>query len=196
MGELQSQAASLAADRAERTAPDLATVAQATYTELIGKFSNPLLSNDSTIAAEKQKMEDVYLQLSQTFQEMARYNALLDAAAESAAKAAATAAAESTPPEEASHPAEAAGGVLAITTELRPATGTARDSPYSARTVVARARVPQSASSDPANAAPATHAAATQPAAKPKPPRERSEAELLASVSKLHRSTPATDMDQ
>ena len=137
-------------------------------------------------------MEDVYQKLSQTFQEMSRYNALLDAAAESAAKAAATAAAESQPPEEAATPDVSTAGVLAITTELRPVTGTARDSPYSARTVVARTtRVPQSASSDSANAA-----AATQPAAKPKPPRERSEAELLASVAKLHRSTPAADMDQ
>ena len=84
----------------QKAPPDLATVAQMIYTELIGKLSNPLFSSDSTIAAKKLEMEGVYKTLSSTSEEMARYNAMLDAAAEAAAVAAATRATETKPPEE------------------------------------------------------------------------------------------------
>jgi hypothetical protein len=195
IADLEASAAALTAARSEQAAPDLASVAQTTYSELIGKFSNPLFSSDATIAAKKIEMEGVYKILSDTFQEMATFNALLDAAAEKAATLAATSAAETKPPEDVAALEADPTGILAITTSLRPTTAAgSRDTPYAARTVIARpTRTPQSASTDPGNSA---AAAVVQPAAKTKPPRDRSEAELLDSVNKLHRATPASDMDQ
>jgi len=190
MADLEAQAAALTAARSEQTAPDLASVTQANYLQLLGKFSNPLLPADSTITAKKAELESMYKGFADMLEQMAKCDAMLDGAAEAAAAAAR--AAHTKPPEEVAAASSEPTGVLAITTDLRPDGGGARDTPYAARPVVARpTRTPQSSSTDPGNAA-----ATVQPDAKTKPPRESSESELLASAAKLRRATPASDMDQ
>ena len=192
MSELQVQAAALTAARSDQAAPDLATVAQTQYTELLGKFGNPLLTADPSITSKKTELEAMYAGFAKMLEEMAKCHAMLDGAAEKAAREAATRAAQSTPPEGSIAADNGSTGVLAITTALRPDGGTARDTPYTAATVIARpTRTTQSASSDAGSAA-----SPSQQAAKAKPPRERTEAELLASVAKLSRTTPVSDMDQ
>ena len=153
--------------------------AAATYSELIGKSNNPFLAEDTSIAANKLDMETVYQTLSNTFKEMSTYAVMIDATAEAAATQAATGAAETQPPAVSAGAADGAAGVLAVTTSLRPDTGPGREAPYAARTVITRPpRALLSASSDMAGTAAQTD--------KPKPPRDRSEAELLTSVSKFH----------
>ena len=192
MAELEAQAVAITAARSEQPAPDLATVAQTQYTALLGKFSNPLLSSDSTITAKKLELEGMYKGFANMLEEMAKCDAMLEGAAETAAAEAAARAANTVPPEGSTPASPEPAGVLAITAELRPDNGVARDTPYAARAVVERPRrLPQSASTDLGNTA-----AAAQPETKTKPPRDRSEAELLASAAKLRRATPASDMDQ
>ena len=134
-------------------------------------------------------METVYQTLSNTFAEMSKYAAMLDAPADAAAAKAAANPAESQPPAVDAGAAGGATGVLATTTSLRRDSAPSREAPYAARAVIARpAKTAQSASSDVAGTA--------VQAEQLEPPRERSEAELLDSVSKILCSTPANDMDQ
>ena len=81
----RSQMASLTVAKSEAAPPDLAATAEAAYNDLLGEFNNPLLADDSTVAAEKAKLETVYQTLSDTFAEMAKDKATLRAAAEPAA---------------------------------------------------------------------------------------------------------------
>ena len=123
---------------------DLVTTAQAEYTELLAYFDNPLLAEDSTVAAEKTKSEAIYKTFSDGFAEMAKYKAMLATAAHTAAAKAAERAAVSKPPEAlcdgttAEEGAAApATGLLAIPSSLRPDPGDrSREAPYSAKTVI------------------------------------------------------------
>jgi len=195
--QLNHQMASLTFTRTAVETPDLAATAQAVYTDLLESFDNPLLADDASVAAEKAKLEAVYKTLSDTFAEMSQYKARLDAAANAAATKAAERAAATKPPDEVlaiEGGAAPATGLLANPAALRPDTGsnTARDSPYAARTVVARpARADQTASSDMAGTT-----AATATAASNKPAKERTKAELFESVAKQAKVVDAAAMDQ
>jgi hypothetical protein len=193
---LRSHMASLAVAKVETTPPNLEATAEAVYKDLLGDFDNPLLAEDSTVAAEKAKLEPLYLVLSNAFAEFGKYKAMLTAAAETAAAKAAEKAAASKPPElDSPTDGGAATGLLAVTAgPLRPEGTLGRETPYTARTVVARPnRQPQPAGTDMGNAAGTTPTAAAATAPK-KPPRERTEDELLASVPKVSKTVDGAAM--